>query len=60
MLQNENATSEENLKMAKQRDKQFQMDAIKYREEHPELSTEQCSKKLGKGRSTICRWIQEF
>jgi len=46
--------------MAKQRDKQFKLDAIKYREEHPELSTEQCSKNLGIGHSTLCRWIQDL
>ena len=34
--------------MAKQKDKQFKLDAVKYREEHKDLSVEECSRNLGK------------
>ena len=45
--------------MAKQKDKQFKLDAVKYRKEHEDLSTEECAKNLKIGHSTLCRWIRE-
>ena len=36
------------------------MDAVKYRKEHEDLSTEECAKNLKVGHSTLCRWIREF
>lgn len=45
--------------MATQKDKQFKLDAVKYRKEHEDLSTEECAKNLKIGHSTLCRWIRE-
>ena len=38
---------------SKQHDKQFKLDVVKYRKEHPELTLEQCAKSLGIGVSTL-------
>lgn len=48
--------------MPKQRqfDKQFKMDAVKYVNEHPDLSQEQCAKNLGIGTSTLGKWRKQF
>ncbi|WP_443738933.1 transposase [Treponema sp.] len=46
--------------MGKQKDRQFKLDAVKYRQEHSDLSTEECAKNLKIGHSTLCRWIKEF
>lgn len=43
-----------------QHDKDFKINAVKYVEEHPDLSLEQCAKNLGIGLSTISRWRQQF
>lgn len=44
----------------KQCDKQFKLDAVKYRKEHPDLSQEQCAKNLGIGLSTLGRWLSQY
>lgn len=44
----------------KQHGKQFKLDAITYRKEHPDLTQAQCAKNLGIGVSTLARWEQQF
>ena len=39
----------------KQHTKQFKLDAINYRKEHPDLTQLQCAKNLGIGISTLAR-----
>ena len=36
--------------------KQFELDAINYRKEHPNLTQVECAKNLGIGVSTLTRW----
>lgn len=36
--------------------KQFKLDAINYRKEHPDFTQVECAKKLGIGVSTLARW----
>lgn len=36
--------------------KQFKLDAVNYRKEHPDLTQVECAKKLGIGVSTLARW----
>ena len=43
-----------------QHDKQFKLDAIKYVQEHPDLTQEECSKNLGIGLSTLSRWKSQY
>ena len=45
---------------AKQHDKQFKLDAVQYRKEHPDLTQEQCAKNLGIGLSTLSRWEKQY
>lgn len=40
----------------KQHSKQFKLDAVQYRMEHPDLSQVECAKNLGIGTSTLSRW----
>lgn len=40
----------------KQHSKQFKLDAVQYRKEHPDLSQMECAKNLGIGTSTLARW----
>ena len=44
----------------KQYDKQFKLDTIKYVNEHPDLTKEECCQNLGIGLSTLSRWEQQF
>ena len=44
----------------KQHSKQFKLDAINYRKEHPDLTQVECAKNLGIGLSTLCRWEKQF
>ena len=37
----------------KQHTKQFKLDAVNYRKEHPDLTQEECCKNLGIGLSTL-------
>ena len=45
---------------SKQHDKQFKLDVVKYRKEHPELTLEQCAKNLGIGVSALSKWLKQF
>jgi transposase len=45
---------------SKQHDKQFKLDAIKYVNEHPDLTQEECCKNLGIGLSTLSRWKSQY
>ena len=40
--------------------KQFKLDAINYRKEHPDLTQVECAKNLGIGVSTLARWEAQF
>ena len=42
---------------SKHHNKQFKLDAIKYVQEHPDLTQAECCKNLGIGISTLQRWI---
>ena len=41
-------------------DKQFKLDAVQYRKDHPELTFEQVAKNLGIPNSSIHRWCKQF
>ena len=45
---------------AKQHTKQFKLDAVNYRKEHPDLTQVECAKNLGIGVSTLSRWESQF
>ena len=54
---------EEELVMSrktKQHTKQFKLDAINYRQEHPDLTQVECAKNLGIGVSTLGKWEAQF
>lgn len=40
--------------------KQFKLDAVSYRKEHPDLTQVECAKNLGIGVSTLARWETQF
>ena len=40
--------------------KQFKLDAVNYRKEHPDLTQVECAKNLGIGVSTLARWEAQF
>lgn len=40
--------------------KQFKLDAINYRKEHPDLTQVECAKNLCIGVSTLARWEAQF
>ena len=44
----------------KQHTKQFKLDAINYRKEHPDFTQLQCAKNLGIGISTLARWESQY
>lgn len=44
----------------KQHNKQFKLDAVAYRKEHPDLTQEECAKNLGIGISTLAHWESQF
>lgn len=44
----------------KQHSKQFKLDAVNYRKEHPDLSQVECAKNLGIGVSTLARWEAQY
>ncbi|TYC85526.1 transposase [Acetobacterium wieringae] len=46
--------------MAKQHDKQFKLDAVRYYEEHKELGLRGCAENLGVGYSTLGKWSKEL
>lgn len=43
-----------------QHTKQFKLDAVNYRKEHPDLTQVKCAKNLGIGVSTLARWEAQF
>ena len=43
-----------------QHTKQFKLDAVNYRKEHPDLTQAECAKNLGIGISTLARWESQF
>jgi transposase len=54
---------EEDLIMSRKRPqhtKQFKLDAINYRKEHPDLTQTEVAKNLGIGISTLARWEAQF
>ena len=44
----------------KQQSKQFKLDAINYRKEHPDLTQLQCAKNLGIAISTLASWESQY
>lgn len=44
----------------KQHTKQFKLDAINYRKEHPNLTQLECAKNLGISITTLARWKSQF
>ena len=40
--------------------KQFKLDAVAYRREHPDLTQVECAKNLGIGVTTLSRWEAQF
>ena len=46
--------------MAKHYDKQFKLDAIKYREDHPELTVAAVCRNLGISQPTYYLWLKEY
>ena len=40
--------------------KQFKLDTINYRNEHPDLTQVECAKNLGIGVSTLAKWESQF
>ncbi len=47
-------------KKQKQHTKQFKLDAVNYRREHPDLTQVECAKNLGINASTLSRWEAQF
>lgn len=43
-----------------QHTKQFKLDAIAYRKEHPNFTQVECAKNLGIGVSTLASWESQF
>lgn len=46
--------------MKKQYSKQFKMDAIKYRNDHPELSTSAVCRNLDIAEVTFYKWVKQY
>jgi transposase len=44
----------------KQHDRDFKINAVRYVEEHPDLTQVQCARNLGIGLSTLSRWRQQY
>ena len=40
--------------------KDFRIDAVNYRKDHPELTDRQCSDNLGVGLSTLQKWMRDY
>lgn len=54
------AIAEGGSHMAKQNDKEFKLNAVKYYEAHKELGVRGCANNLGVGYSTLTKWLKEF
>ena len=50
----------EDLITAKHYDKQFKIDAVNYKKNHPELTMAEAANNLGISLSSIHRWIKEY
>ena len=48
------------LRKKSQHTKQFKLDAVNYRNEHPDLTQVEYAKNLGIGVSTLTRWEAQF
>ena len=48
------------IKISHHHSKQFKLDAINYRNEHPDLTQVECAKNLGIGVSTLAKWESQF
>ena len=46
--------------MAKQHDKQFKLDAVRYYEDHQDLRMRGCAQNLGISCGTLSKWVKEF
>lgn len=46
--------------MAKQHDKQFKLDAVKYYQDHIDLGLQGCASNLGISQQTLSRWKKEL
>ena len=44
----------------KQHSKQFKLDAVNYRKEHPDLTQTECAKNLGISLTTLARWEAQY
>ena len=44
----------------RQFDRQFKLDAVQYRADHPDISVVACARNLGIGQSTLRHWIRRF
>ena len=42
------------------KDKQFKIDAVRYRLDHPDLNLKQCATNLGVGHSTLAEWVRAY
>ena len=40
--------------------KEFRIDAVRYRNDHPELTVRQCAINLGVGESTLDKWLSSY
>ena len=47
-------------RQTKQHSQQFKQDAVKYVQEHPDLTLAECARNLGIGLSTLSRWRQQY
>ena len=47
-------------RQTKQHSQQFKQDAVKYVQEHPDLTLAECARNLGIGLSTQSRWRQQY
>ena len=45
---------------SKQHDKEFKLNALKYVQEHPDLTQEECCKNLGISFSSLSRWKNQY
>ena len=40
--------------------KEFRMDAVRYRNDHPELTVKQCAVNLDVGEATLEKWLSQY
>ena len=44
----------------RQFDRQFKLDAVRYRTDHPDISILACARNLGIGESSLRQWLRQF